>query len=584
MLGYLFPHKGSKLQHLRGSSARITRAVMLGLTLFASCHCGSSDHPVRHRPELTHVEIPPDPAPVRHASGGPWNERSPLGTNLAGLADYSSEQPLIDLMKLSRAWISGNATAWDDGRAIDVDEHGWVRSLHDGQIARTLMLWDMRTYRAGRYVVLYEGRGRIEIPSGCASRVTESAPGRIVLDVDPQRASGGIQLEIHETDRDDPIRNIRVLAAGGACERDVTKWCGSAAECGGGECLSFEEHHRELVFHPDFLAGVKRYSVLRFMDWLATNNSEVARFADRPELEDARYTTRGAPVELTIDLANRLRAEPWITIPHLADDDYVRRVAALVRDRLDPSLRVWVEYSNEVWNGMFAQARWAGEQGGSQQLASSPFEAQLAFYSRRSVDVFRLFESVAGDDRVVAVMASQAANPWSSRQVLEFEDAHQHAEVLAIAPYFGVNVGADERARFAAMTPDQLFEHTRRSVMPDVYRWIDENAAIAREHGLPLVSYEGGQHFIGMGGAENDERLNALLDAINRDPRMGELYSEYLGAWRQRGGTLFVHFNSCDHWSKWGRWGARENPRQPDSEAPKYSALMRFIDQNPRWW
>jgi hypothetical protein len=566
---------------------KITRAVTFGLIVFVSCHCGPTERVVRPNDDLPDEVAPnPNALEVHRAAGGPWNERSSIGTNLAALVDYSAEQPLLDVFKLSRAWISGNANAWDDGRPIATDERGWVRSLADGQIARTLMLWDVTTYRAGRYFVSYEGRGRIVFPTSSATRVveTETRPGRFVLDVDPERATGGILLEIHETDPNDPIRNIRVVPEGGACERDVTKFCSSADQCGGGECLSFEEHHSELVFHPDFLAGVKRYAVLRFMDWFSTNNSELARFDDRPELEDARYTVIGAPLELAIDLANRLHAEPWITIPHLADDDYQRRFAAIVRDRLDPSLRVWVEYSNEVWNGMFAQARWAGERGASSNLSSNAFESQLRFYSERSVEVFRIWKQELGRRRVVGVLATQAANPWSSEVVLDWQDANEIADALAIAPYFGVNVGQDELARFSQMTPDQLFEHTRRSVMPEVYRWIDETAAIARERDVPLVSYEGGQHFIGMMGAENDERLNRLLDAINRDPRMGELYSEYLREWRSRGGGLFVHFNNCDQWSKWGRWGARESLRPADAEAPKYRALMRFIDQNPRWW
>ena len=43
--------------------------------------------------------------------------------------------------------------------------------------------------------------------------------------------------------------------------------------------------------------------------------------------------------------------------------DYVREFARLVKGKLDPERRVYVEYSNEVWNGQFQQSKYATEQG-----------------------------------------------------------------------------------------------------------------------------------------------------------------------------------------------------------------------------
>ncbi|NJN99194.1 MAG: hypothetical protein HC875_36435, partial [Anaerolineales bacterium] len=63
-----------------------------------------------------------------------------------------------------------------------------------------------------------------------------------------------------------------------------------------------------------------------------------------------------------IRLANDTGAEPWFTLPHQADDDYVRRFAQMVHADLRADLRAWMEYSNEVWNFSFQQAHWAEEQ------------------------------------------------------------------------------------------------------------------------------------------------------------------------------------------------------------------------------
>ncbi|MGB5683566.1 MAG: hypothetical protein WBM47_17095, partial [Polyangiales bacterium] len=68
------------------------------------------------------------------------NRTSAIGSNLAGVVDYSTDMPFVDLFKSSRPWISGSDEKWDDGRPLDLDEYGWVRSLKPGQVARTLML------------------------------------------------------------------------------------------------------------------------------------------------------------------------------------------------------------------------------------------------------------------------------------------------------------------------------------------------------------------------------------------------------------------------------------------------------------
>ncbi len=62
-------------------------------------------------------------------------------------------------------------------------------------------------------------------------------------------------------------------------------------------------------------------------------------------------------------LANTVGADPWLCVPHAASDDYVRRLAALVLASLRPDLTVYLEYSNEVWNGLFGQGVYAAAQG-----------------------------------------------------------------------------------------------------------------------------------------------------------------------------------------------------------------------------
>jgi hypothetical protein len=384
--------------------------------------------------------------------------------------------------------------------------------------------------------------------------------------------TGGILIQVTATDPKDYLRDmtfVPVTAAGGRGDER---------------------------FNPWFLESLAGFSVLRFMDWQETNNSKERRFDDRIRAESqTQASDRGVALEHLVELANRLGADAWFCIPHLADDDYVERFAAYVRDHLRPELAVYVEYSNEVWNGGFEQSRWAAEQGKALRLGE-PEGAR--FYARRSVEIFAIFARVfGGTDRLRRVLASQNANTWLSEQILDAEvpgvgKAHRAADYLAVAPYFdGLATNAcepdNEIAALEKLSPVELLARVRE----DVARTLDlaaqhEKLAAARRNAegraLRLAAYEGGPHLAGSCGGENAAALTALLLAANRDPAMKALYLDYLAGWRERGGRLFVHFSSTSRFTKWGSWGFAE--WYDEKDAPKLAALRAFAAANPRWW
>jgi hypothetical protein len=454
--------------------------------------------------------------------------------------------------------------------------------------------WDRPdAFPAGRYVVLYEGRGELAFAGGArlvsrgARRGRRDDRGglrRVEVDFHPSR--GNFQINLTAVDAAEPLRNIRVLMPGGVCSNDRFRWCGRGSRCDDGVCRPFEESYEEQVFHPIFLDRLRNYSVLRFMDWMGTNNSEQRLWEERPRLEDARWTTHGVPAEVMVALANRLGADPWFTVPHQADDRWVRSFAQLVLEQLDGGRKVYVEHSNEVWNGMFGQARYAREKGRSLRLSNNDFHAQVRYHSVRSVQIFSIFSSVfGGGDRLVRVMGSMAANPWVSEQVLDFRQAQRSTDALAIAPYFGGPLGLPaKQSKVSRMSVPDLLRELEQTSLPLAVSHMTKSAQVARRRGVRLIAYEGGQHLAGHGGVENNDRINRLFDEANRHPGMGELYDSYLSQWRASGGELFVHFVNCSIPSKWGRWGALEYLTQADRQAPKYQALQRFIRSNPRWW
>jgi hypothetical protein len=480
--------------------------------------------------------------------------RSPLGMNVAGLDDWSTEITFLDAFKTSRPWFSGSRSTWADGRALDLDADGWVRSLQPGQFARTLMFWDLSRapgrYPAGRYVVTYDGQGTLAYAGG-AVRV-ETAPGRDVLDVDPAR--GGIGLFITATSSADYVRNIRVR-------------------------LPVEAGEDEL-FHPAFVERLRGFRTIRFMNWLLgqnRNNYTQARWADRPKLTDARWSVNGAPVEVMVALANRLGADAWFTMPHRADDEYVREFARLVGERLDPPLKAYVEHSNEVWNGFYPQARYAQEQGLALGLSQNPGEAQARYHARRSRQIFAIWEQALPPGRLVRVLGAFVAAPWVTATALAYEDVAAHTDAVAIAPYFGVPMA--EQGRVAGLSLDQLMAELEARALPEARRMVVAQVGVARRLGVRLIGYEGGQHLVGVGQYQDDPALNALFDAANRDPRMGALYSRYLLDWSEAtGGELLTMLGYVGAYGRYGRWGALEHLGQPRAEAPKYDALRRWIE------
>ena len=162
-------------------------------------------------------------------------------------------------------------------------------------------------------------------------------------------------MTITATTPGDYLRNIRFVMPGGVCSNDAFRACDDAMRrAARARCTRFEDNYATQMFHPTFLSRVRGYRTLRFMDWMETNNSTVTvggRQRDRRAL-----ARQGVPVEIMLDLANRLGADAWLNVPHQATDAYVTALAIAVHDHARAGSQArYIEYSNEVWNGIFSQ-------------------------------------------------------------------------------------------------------------------------------------------------------------------------------------------------------------------------------------
>src|SRR5208282_5752139 len=80
----------------------------------------------------------------------------------------------------------------------------------------------------------------------------------------------------------------------------------------------------------------------------------------------------------------------------------------------------------------------------------------------------------------------------------------------------------------------------------------------ARKRKLQLMAYEGGQHLVGVQGAENNDKLTRLFHEANRQPGMKDLYEQNLNDWQAAGAGLFCVFSSTGKYTKWGSLPSRQ--------------------------
>lgn len=573
------------------------------------------------------------------ASGafGQSNEQSPVGVHLRELRYWGSAIFSVDFMRRAGngsggIWLTRRDGTWNTGEqaALDLDAQGWPRSLPAADSSAqyryvTTILVMMSAHRdkypAGRYTVIYDGEGELVYGGDAVLNAADSQPGREAVDV--TASTGFFTLSIRATDpkrNGNYLRNVRVVAPGGTCNDDPTQYALDASECPA-SFQPFTATYATRPFHPLFLKDFKPFSVIRFMNFTNTVESQVSRWSERPQLDAASWATvAGAPFEVGIDLANALNASPWLTVPAKADDDYVTQFARLAKARLSTRRPIYVEYHNEAWNGAApystvndwiqaqADARWSGGDANARRMN---------WYGMRADQVCRLWKQEFVDEpgRVKCVMGGQSGNSWISDQALACalhaaepgvgHNCAQQMDALAIGPYFG---GYISQAPYQATVSNwlqeadgglnKLFEEVNTGLLlrrysntqpwaalAQTYEGIAGNKAIAGKYGLPLVTYEGGQEMTAGGPEPFRTNVQALFANANRDPRMRTAYADLYANWKAAGGELFViHESTGDYSIRRGNSPLLEYQGQPRATAPKYDATLAFIEANPCWW
>ncbi|MFO1476996.1 MAG: hypothetical protein U1F98_10140 [Verrucomicrobiota bacterium] len=435
------------------------------------------------------------------ASGFDASTLAPVGLGL-GSNPYWNRPAFANALWAGEGWLEFTNGQWGSPVYFEnnpqFDTNGFPRYLHPGAKLRAVLFalnanpyprpstWPDRTALAcGKVVVTWKGDADIRAGGGTylAAESSGGDTGCLVNGRRVYRFSGSSRfngITVEDIHTNNPVTDIKV-------------WLPDPADP---DNRALENQ----LFHPAFLArlGDAPWAFLRCMDWNDSNASPQRDWADRRlpshAFQDGVLNRRspatgfsgdrgtGIAFEYMVAAANASGHDLWITVPHLASDDFITKLAQLIRygsDGVNPytntvsnpvyaplnsNRRVFVEYSNEIWsNGdAFCQGNWAQAQADTLGITKPQFNA------RRFCQAWRLFQIVfAGDtSRVVRAAAVFTGFQGYTDPFLSEIAAYgptlsppQTADVIAPTTYFGNGIQdwAYAKARQQAATSDPWF-------------------------------------------------------------------------------------------------------------------------------
>ncbi len=524
----------------------------------------------------------------------PTNSKASLGINTNEIYEQDASIPFIDLFRVAAPFHENIRCRAKDkpcltSASVEYDKQGWPKKLNSGK-AGVFFIRNIHrdAFPKGEYTVLYEGEGKIKYLHN--AKLISRNPNEDTINLDA-RSDGFMTaaLQIIESNPEKPLKNVRILMPGGICANDPFQQVADENSCESAKYLSFKGYHASIIFNPDYLNFMKDFKVIRMMPMSGVTRNAHVKWSERPTLDKATwggiYGTRGAPLEIQIELANRLKANPWLNVPHASDDDYIKQFATTVKALLAPELIPYIEYTNEAWNSNFVHNEHMQKMGIAEKLDQDALMAGYKYYAKRSVEFFKLWEEVyGGHEKLIRVISGWDTRPDISGTILAYNDTYKNVDALAIAPYVGGNL----RGFRDSKTVDEIFhlltdKKSYRS-LPKVIEEITKTAKLTKEFGVEMISYEGGQGLVDWATRDYMQHPNPLFFGANRDPRMSELYTTLYDEWKKMGAGLFTAFAAPRSCNADGCWGLKEHIRKPLDESPKLQASQAFMKENPRWW
>jgi hypothetical protein len=621
---------------------------------------------------------------------GPQGGADTAGMPIPFVDIFRTARPFKESQRIAKTDANGDVVFDSDNNIVYIqnsttyDNNGWPTSIDPNKtsVSASLLQGSLKdSIPEGQYIALYEGSGTLNFStSGSVSAQTKVAnQNKILLDIklkdfifeagDDERererkisSTNQIYSYITNISSSSYVKNIRIIMPGGTCTGNPFIRVDETDTCPNGTTYqSFEDRlladRNAIIFNPDYLMFLRNFKVIRMMNLMeaslkklcydpATCPANVGTWADRATLSDAVWggndgrtaheDHKGVPLEVVIALANTLDRDMWLNMPHVASDDYISNAAEMMNSDLKSNLKVYLEYSNEVWNSGFAAYQYMAKKGADlglntipQGLEVSPspsdiftrncgasltqkerdarrcknYFSRLRYHSKRSVEIFDLWATKFSNTRLTRVLGSFIGDKILTEQMLKTVPTNK-IDAVAIAPYFfgcpyqAICVDAP-KTLLSATTVDDIFAALDQSGTIDV-KSIDgtidavkNQLSITNQFSIKLVSYEGGQHLVtGVLGnnvtTADQTRLRKLFNEANRDPRMKQRYETFLNAWKDlsdEGTALFTLYTMPQSYYRYGNFGIKEHLNKARAESPKFDGVMSFQEAVGNcWW
>jgi hypothetical protein len=492
-----------------------------------------------------------------------------VGIGIAGLSYWDRSVAMTDVGRQSQL------RGWDWSYDVAADSNG-----DPGR--DFLLIYSSTKIGAGTYKLTFNGRASVStggagtVQGASYDAATNITKADVVLTGDP---SGNVWLGFKDTYRStdsiksDGVTNIRLWRPGYPTDGSI-------------------------LFTTEFVSAMKKFKTIRGMDFVSTNTNPQSTWAERTRPNYFGLTgERGQSWELLIALANAADRDVWLTVPVRADDDYIRKLAQLIKyggDGVNPytspqarpafaplkaGLKVYVEYGNELWNSGpgFKGFGWALALANANRgdlahpiafdgAQTDQYVALRRWIAYRSSVVSLAFREVFGDaammETVRPILAAQVGDANNYLSVGLSWAQTFYGQVRAAAPvnpvvrkpsdiWYGGGGAAYYEASIdpkdgSAATMDAYFASlptpafARNSAIDSIW---------THAYGLKYVAYEGGP---GPGGSPLGGATSAAVSPVfNNDPRMKDRMLVAQEIWDQAGGDELIYYvySSSAPWS-----------------------------------
>jgi|GEM_PF-305325 len=542
-----------------------------------------------------------------------------VGLGTWGMSDYDSANAFVDVAMQARTWQQSN---WNAGSAT-IDANGWPTE-DASTVLQTFLIGGQTTPFAdfvGTYKLVFTGKATVSgqwFTGTVKNYAYDATTNTSTADVNVTgQGAGYINLVLTNTQRtatsatNTGFTNLHLYRPGYPTD-------GSA------------------VFTTPFLNALSQVNTIRMMDWTDTNGNYVVNWANRTTPHTATQQgfpnswtgpdgtvfngSGGAALEYQIMLCNTIKADCYINIPVVANDDFITKMAETIAfgsdgtnpytapqanpvyPPLNPQLRVYLEYANEVWNsnaGVWGVVDdicanlsttdptnplltidTVDKNGGS---TIGIYQQIFRYPAWRMATISQIFQGVFGANqmmtRVRPVLETQQGDGNGTLDIaLQFLDAYAPTLTPATtipkliwggggSAYYGV-------INSNSSTPDSIFAAGNYPDPNTLNAWAYDSMWLTN-YGLKHIAYEGGP---GISSGFTD----AQNVAINKDPRMETMMNAYKTAWDNMGGDLLIYYDLAGSTP----WEFTSNifPDGPGSgiETPKFYSLKDSQAPNAR--